>query len=313
VFLNSLLKEFMTIVPILSHESMVCAPFCDYLNITTPKDYGDLVLRALSPYLDTLGCSEVSEGLFMLPEKGGSFKFHPRGKVYIIGQSGGFLEALRQRGLFNQYLAEFAEFPHRISMLHATADFRVDSPAVIQQFKALGQSGNFSLTRKTISPKFVHALLSHDVDSRDTGTVYFGNRKNSDVWAKVYDKRHERLSKGLTDCGALLRVEIAVQSDVGATLRDASVPDLLFHHFAKKSMVSAPPGIASWVPYAEGYDLPSKNENLTGIQRLKSILEFSNDITRLIKIAQLEYGDEGGVVLSGLIKKRFDMVMSNSL
>jgi hypothetical protein len=303
----------MSIVPILSYQSMVTTPFCDYLNITTPKDYGDLVLRALSPYLDTLGCSEVSDGVFMLPEKGGTFKFSSKGRICIYSQSGGFLEALRRRGLFNQFLAEFAEFEHRISMLHATADFRVDSPEVIQQFKSLGQSGNFALTRKTISPKFVHALLSHDVDSRDTGTVYFGNRKNSDVWAKVYDKRHERLSKGLTDCGPLLRVEIAVHSGAGATLRDASRPELLFHHFASKSMVTPPPDIAQWVSYAEGYDLPSEVADLTGIQRMKSILEFSQDIARLLRIARVEYGQEGGSVLSGLLQKRFDMVMAQSI
>lgn len=297
----------MAIVPILKHESMVCTPFCDYLNITVPKDYGDLVMRALSPYLDTLGTSEVSDGLYSLPDKGGTFKFHARGKVYIMGHSGGFLAALRSQGLFNQFLTEYAEFPHRISMLHATADFRVDSPAVIQQFKALGQSGEFALTRKRVESKYVHALLSLDAEGRETGTVYFGNRKNSDVWAKVYDKRHERLSKGAKDCGALLRVEVAVQSDVGATLRDASVPELLFFHFAGKSMVSTPSNMRAWVPYAEGYDLPSHNEQLTGIQRLKGVLEFSNDIGRLIKIARLEYGYEGGTVLAGLIKKRFDL------
>lgn len=295
----------MAILPILSHRSMVCDPFCDYLNLTSPKDNGDLILSALAPLIDAVGASQVDKGLFLLPGKSGSFKYHPRGKVAIFGASGGFLDALRRNVLFSDYLAVFASFPHRVSMLHATADFMVDGPDTIQAAKLAGQSGEVSLTRKRVAPGQVKSLLSLDVDGRETGTVYYGDRKNADVWAKIYDKRHERLCRGAVDPGHRVRVEVAVQSDVGATLRDAFDPRSLFFKFASPSLVSLPDGQSDWVPHGEGYALDGSRLELTGHQRLQSIIDFSYDVSRLVRVAREEFGDGASAVLSDLIAKRF--------
>src|SRR5450830_1701966 len=50
------------------------------------------------------------------------------------------------------------------------------------------------------------------------------------IWARVYDKREERVSRGFADPGPLVRVELVV-SGVGATLRDVSDPSALFYHY----------------------------------------------------------------------------------
>lgn len=294
------------ILPI-SHGLLLCEPFTDYLNITTPKGNGELLLRSIQPFLDALGMSEVSEGLYMLPEKGGSFKIHPRGKVDILGASGGFLEALRRSGSFNHYLAEFSNFEHRISMMHATADYRIDAPPVIEAVYQLGRSGTLNLTRKAVDPSKVFKVNSPGRDGRDTGTVYLGDRKNADVWAKVYDKGQERFAKQSVEVGQIVRVEIAVQSDVGATLRDASLPHDIYFHFASRSLVEAPPDFKGWEPHGSGFCLSDEKPDLTGIQRLKGILDNSFDVSRLIKVAREEYGEQACDVLVGLIKKRCAM------
>lgn len=295
-------------IPILNHRSIVCNPFCDYLNVTSPKDNGDLIMDALKPLLDALGASEVAEGIYKYGLKGGTFKYSKRGQVVIFSASGGFLQTLRERGLFGDYLSALASFPHRVSMLHATVDFLIEPSEIVQRVKRLGQEGEIALTRKSIPPKFVHSLLSLNAAGVETGTVYLGNRKNADVWAKVYDKQHERLSKGFEDPGAILRVEIAVQSDVGATLRDAFNPLALFYNFASSSLVEPPLDVPAWSANGEGFVLDEKPSNLTYEQRLKSILEGSLDVSRLIRLASEGFGSEAPAVLAGLLSQRFAMV-----
>jgi hypothetical protein len=291
------------ILPIKYALSM-CEPFTDYLNITTPKDPDFFLLHQLMPILDSLGCSEVSPNLFLLPSKTGSFKISSRGKVDIYSASGGFLELLRQKGLYNDYLLQFSYFPHRISMMHVTVDYRIDAPEAIEEIYQRASSSQIYLTRKSINPLHVSKLTGKNLEGFDTGTVYLGSRTNSDVWAKVYDKRQERLAKGFDDIGPVLRVEIAVQSDIGATLRDASKPHDIFFHFASKSLVEASPKYQGWDSHGEGFEIEQKSDDLTTWQRLWGIVENSSDIDRLITLAIKDYGSDALQELTKLLRKR---------
>lgn len=293
----------MSILPI-NNAYCLCEPFTDYLNLTTPKENGLLILGQIKPILDSLGCSEVSEGLFLLPSKLGTFKMHPRGQVYVFGASGGFLEALRSNRLFGDYLVVFSEFEHRVSMLHATADFRLDSPEYLEAIYQEASSGGIQLTRKSLNPLHVSRLTGKNLDGIDTGTVYLGSRKNSDVWAKVYDKRQERLAKGFNDIGPMLRVEIAVQSDVGATLRDASKPHDIFYHFASKSLVTAPDGFKGWEAHGQGFMLENSKSDFTTWQRLWGIMTSSSDVSRMVELAVADYGDDALAELTKLLRKK---------
>ena len=197
----------MGILTRLSSSSMVGRPIADYLNITVPFDSSEDLRSSVLVVLDQLGCfQEVTPGLFrylrLVVRKGeittetlGTVKFGRRGKVATLGTSGGVLRLLRESGLLSEYLAAIASFPHRVTMLHATADFLcADVPAVIHQVKDAAYAGELSLTRKRILPSQCQHVFGVDCDGRETGTVYLGQRANADVWAKVYDKRHERLS-----------------------------------------------------------------------------------------------------------------------
>lgn len=280
----------------LSHKNAIATPFCDYLNLTSPLDNKEAISTAIQPYLDTLGMSEEVEGLFREPLRGGTFKIHPRGKVCIFGCSGAFLDALRGQGLFNQFLAEFAAFDHRVSMMHVTCDYGVDAPPVISAVYALAKSGGLHLTRKAVNVRHVTQVNSPGHDGRDTGTVYLGSKKNSDVWAKVYDKGHEAWSKRGEILGQVVRVEVAVQSDVGATLRDASRPSDIFYHFAARSLVQPSPDFAGWVPHGAGFALDEPRQDFTAYQRAKSILNSSLDFARFLKVLREDYGsDDAGL------------------
>lgn len=289
----------------IKHSQSLCEPFVDYLNISSPKDNLQALVNALKPILDALGMSEVIEGLYRLPDAKGTFKAHTKGKVAIFGASGQFLDRLRSKGLFNHYLAEFANFDHRISMMHVTADYRVDSPKYLSKLFDSAQKGRILLTRKSINPLHVTKLLGRNLEGADTGTVYLGNRSNSDVWAKVYDKRQERLAKGFDDPLPMLRVEIAVQSDVNATLRDASLPSEIFYHFAGRSLVQKPDGLSGWEPHAQGFVIPPSSYEPTPHERLTQIVENSCDISRLFELAHVSYADDALAEIQKIIRNRY--------
>jgi hypothetical protein len=305
----------MTILNQLPVVSMLGVPFTDYLNVTVPFDIGAEVSDKLLPVIESIGpMSEVDHGVYRLFDErlkptGAVFKFKKRGKVHVISASGMALAALRSTGNYSNYLRELSLFPHRVSMLHATQDYFVlDPSAVILSVKDAAFSEQLFLTRKVLKKAHVNALLSPGITGTETGTVYLGNRANADVWAKVYDKQHERLQRAGIDPGPIVRVEIAVQSDVGATLRDAFDPHDLYFHFASKSLVEAPQGFQGWVPSGEGFVLGESREILP-LDRLDRLLDFSLDLTRLIDIAVAAYGAKSGVVLSRLLRKKCDSAL----
>lgn len=306
----------MTILKLLPYTSRIGDPFADYLNVTVPIDFGEEAAGKLLPIIESLGPHNAEDGgvyrLYdsRLKPTSAVFKFKRRGKVLVISSSGMALAALRSLGAYSAFLAELASFPHRVSMLHATLDYLMPDPAgTLLEVKEAAFAESLSLTRKRILKGHVTALLSSNAAGKETGTVYLGNRANADVWAKVYDKQHERVSRGFADPGPLVRVEVAVQSDVGATLRDAHNPSDLFFHFAGKSLVESPPGFAGWSPGGEGYSLP-KSEEVLPLQRLDRLVDYSHDLTRIVEIAVSCYGDKAGDVLARLVRRRCDSLLA---
>lgn len=306
----------MGILKSFSWESMVGEPFVDFLNVTTPRDNEEAARAAIVPILEAAGSFvEEQPGRFRffdvriadgkastVPD--GTFAIKRKGSVVIFSASGAVLRRFRMRNLYAEYLAVLSSFPHRVSMLHATADYLVPSPPeVVGQVKRAAQSGELALTRKKLAPAHCTYLLGADIDGNETGTVYLGNRANADVWAKVYDKRHERLTRGYADPGSLVRVEVAVQSDVGATLRDAAQPCDLFFHFAGKSIVAVPPEFAGWEPHGEGFVLGERRER-TLFERMEALIDNSLDIAKLGAMAVVLYGEKAADVVGRKVVQR---------
>jgi hypothetical protein len=293
----------------LPYISLSGAPFCDYLNVSVPLDVGELLARALCPVLDQVGASEQPgcPGLWNLISCGGTFRYRHRGTVGIISASGAALQALRERRLFADYLSIIGEFPHRVTMLHATADYFLPAPPLINDLYSSAKAGGVQLTRKAIDVHDVRALLACDLSGSglDTGTVYLGNRRNSDVWAKVYDKRQEMVSRGRSDPGPLIRVEVAVKSEVGATLHDAQDPRSLFFRYAGPALVQRPKDCGVWVAHGEGFTSAPRREVLMHA-RLVSRMDASGDFAYVCARALDEWGQAGRSILARMIEARFD-------
>lgn len=291
----------MAILRPLRHGSMVGPVFCDFLTISTPKGHEMDLRGAIEPVIESLGPFEQTDGDYRLYEvregmlqAAGLFKLYRRGKVCLCAAGGQALAKLREAGKLGDYLAALGSVPHRVTMLHATADYEAHASEVVRSVYEAAKAGEVSLTRKRIMPGHCSALLSPNDRGEDTGTVYLGKKGNADVWAKVYDKRWERVSKGFADPGPVVRVEVAVQSDIGATLRDALHPASIFWQFAGRSLVEAPPEFVGWEAHGEGFAIdPSPQRTL--FERMQTIVDNSADLTRLCRMAWAEYGDEDRV------------------
>lgn len=293
--------------------SMLADPFADYLNVTVSKGDGPAVRLRLVELLDYLGPKrEEPADVFRLfsvrngaaSSSVGSVRFGARGQVATISTSGGVLSLLRAAGMLDEWLSAIAEVPHRVSLLHATADYVVSSPpSVIQEVKAAASAGSLALTRKRIMSQHVKFYMGLSADGQETGTVYLGKRENADVWAKIYDKRQERLDRGFSDPGSLVRVEVSVQSDVGATLRDVANPGPLFFYFAGRSLVEVPSGTPAWSAHGEGYAVGPRVVRPV-VARLERLLEDSLDVGRLVELAREAYGAEAGRVLGRMVGQR---------
>ena len=299
----------MGILQPLSASSIIGVPFADYLNVTVPIEYAqDLRSDVLEQIEATAPVHQDMEGVHRLVNDDlrptpAVFRFSRRGKVIVLSASGMALQAMRSMGTYEGYLRSIAAFPHRVSMLHVTADYIVPDPSdFIQMVKSAGQAEEVYLTRKVVKKERQKALLVMGFRGKETGTVYLGDRANADVWAKVYDKQQERVSKGFSDPGSIVRVEIAVQSDVGATLRDAYEPADLYYAHASRSLVEPPYGFNGWSPKGEGFALSPRREVLP-LERLERLL-VSQDVASLIELARECYRDKAGDVLSRLMRQK---------
>jgi hypothetical protein len=282
---------------------MVGRPFCDYLNISVPVEHTEALRDLVLPVLRSAGqfaesdTGDVFQFFTVGVRKGnvvvvpsGTVKFGRRGKVATLSTSGQALGILRASSALPEYLAAIGSLPHRVTMLHATADFHLpDVPAAIHAVKDAAYAGELALTRKKIQPGQCRHFFGVDFEGKETGTVYLGQRANADVWAKVYDKGHQMACAGLAHGGSIARVEVAAMSDVGATLRDASNPSDLFFHFAGRSLVEAPPDFSGWLAHGEGYVLGEKVER-TLFERFERFLENSRDIHTAARMALELYG-----------------------
>lgn len=278
-------------------------PFCDYLNVSVPLAEAATVRDQLLPLLDGVGASKGTDGIYRLQD-GGSFKDWTRGAVQVFSISGAFIARLRVHGFFCDYLSTVGMAPHRVTLLHAALDLPVDAPPFIEDVYTRAIAGQVSLTRKGIKPSQVKQLRGPGADGRPTGTVYLGNRRNADVWAKVYDKRQERIDRGYPDPGPTVRLEVAVQSDVGATLRDAADPCGLFYNFASPDLLPLPADAPPWQSHAVGYFSKPLTPPTTG-ERLARLVEFSPDVARLVSLCR-ELGPGGFDLLTALLRRRVE-------
>lgn len=294
----------MTILPLAS-ASRASEPFCDYLNVTVPRSHCDALGASLSDFMSSWGVYPESGAGVLYRLGNGTIKLKPYGKVVAVSASGSALHMLRLMGAYSAYLHVLGAFPHRVSMLHATCDYHASNPpSVIAEVKRAAYLEQIQLTRKRVQAKHVKHIFCVDLHGQETGTVYLGQRANADVWAKVYDKYQEQLSRGVPTPPLTVRVEVAIQSDMGATLLDAHQPTAIFYHFAGRSLVEVPADVRPWEGLGEGYSLPASEIPLATVyQQCQMIIDGSPEIRRLRKLASAEWGDRAAEHIGHLIMR----------
>lgn len=261
--------------------------FCDYLGVTVANDDWPAVREGIEPALDTIGASlefDSERSTLWRAGERGTVKAQRYGPVTSLGASGAVLVGLRAAGIFSGYLAAIGGVPHKVTRLDAAHDRKeATGPVIAELVEKAHAADGLSLTRKRILPRHVTRLVSRGVDGLDTGTCYLGSR-SAEVRACVYDKRQERLDKGLGDVGPLTRYELRVKSGVGATLRDAADPTELFWNFMAPGVLPRPDGVSDWVSHGEGFEVDWPGLPLPAA-RLKRRIESSPEVKALLKLA----------------------------
>lgn len=283
-------------------------PFCDYIGVTVPLDRGADLLAELRPVLlDAWGVPPEDDGeslaaLWRFPD-GGTAKFTVRAGVLCCGFSGAALASFRKEAVYATLLAALCGEPHRVTQLDIALDVAVDAAPVVREVLARGRRGEVALTRKAIKPvqvRFLDRVALYD-GVTITGTAYLGER-TSEAYARVYDKRNERLDAGLPDPGPLVRFEMVARGGLGISLRDAFAPAELFYHLAAPDLLTRPAGVAAWEPRGEGFELPPRVK-LDPAAVIKRRLDGSLELAALLELAD-RAGPHGREFLLAQLRRR---------
>ena len=245
-------------------------PSVDWMSVSCPSGIASLLVDDLRPIVSAVpgSCAMSSgDGWYLsdsIDDRGSGIvqrRSHTHSPVSVISASGIAVSALRDAGLWSEYLRVFASDSHRVTRLDVALDVLVPAPGLLQSLYKRASSGEVALTRKALNPaRHLRSIMSPGVTGEDTGTIYLGG-KTAEVKARVYDKRHERIASGFPDPGPWLRAELTVTAAVGISLKDAWEPAPVFWHFMTQALdgiISRPVNVATWVPGGIGFDLPKR-------------------------------------------------------
>lgn len=219
----------------------------------------------------------------------------------VVSVSGQALARLRMLRMLGEYLGAVGQVPHRVTGLHATLDRQEPTPPVLASLLAKSESSEgLRAGRKRIPAASLLRFLQRRPDGADTGTVYCG-RKHAEIRPVVYDKRQERLDRGLADIGHdLTRYELRLRSGVGMTLRDVHDPAPVFWHYMAPDFLQRPEGVPEWSPGAEGFVIDRPSPPLPAARLLRAV-EGSDQLRELVKIAASFPG--GAEYLCALVRR----------
>lgn len=282
------------------------AVFCDDLRVTVPEQHWQDVRESFGPVLDELGAQVEYQAVDRAGWRleGGTARAQRCGVVWSLSASGQMLAGLRMHNLQNRFLSAIGSTPHTVTGLHATLDREEStSPVLDRLMTQVASDAGLRLSRKRVALHHVDRHLQRLPDGSDTGTIYLGS-KGAEIRAAVYDKRRERIARGLLDLGYdLTRYELRLRSGVGATLRDASEPASIFWHFMSPDVLPAPPGgFDAWESRALGVALDWP-EPASLVQRLGARIYRSDDVAALLALAG-ECGEHGFSLLVSLLRQR---------
>jgi hypothetical protein len=284
-------------------------PITDWLSVTTSSADFPSIRGDLDQLASDAGFSALDVGLWR-PPGGGQFRVRVTHGVGQVMASGRALATLRAMRCFLELLSICGSVPHRVTRLDAAYDVPEFAGEVVRGLYSRALDGGVALTRKAIRPGQVRAMLSQDDHGRETGTVYLGDRRTTDVSARVYDKRWQLLQQEGLVVDDLTRYEITARAGVGASLHDAADPTSLFWHFASPGLLSAPVGVPPWSPHGEGFHM-DRPPALSPYDRLRRHALDGDAAGELVRLA-LACGPAGLDHLDALLRRRAAQVLKGS-
>ena len=251
--------------------------FCDWLDVTTPPDREYELRTALGPLICGAGGSKLTDDLYDLG--GGKIKLGLMRRVFRVSVSGSCVRVLRIQRLWETFLAEIGEGPHRVTRLDAAVDIDLDGADALEALQRSYPRGEVRLSRR---PVRVSEMLCTRRDGRKTGTWYAGHRSAAEITCRVYDKAQQLLDTRGEAIPPRTRAELTVRK--GCTLRDAFQPERVFWHYMAPAILQRPSDAPEWSSgWAEGWTMDKVD--LLPAQRLKGLIERSPDLAAIIELA----------------------------
>jgi Replication initiation factor. len=284
----------------------VSEPFCDFFSLSLPcaGDDAPPIVETVILFLSELDCHAVSEGVYELGGYGGTVMSKRRGLVWLLSFTGSALRSIREAGLLKELVMLLHEVPHRVTRLDASCDYAEDAPTYLSKQYYRIRRASIVIGRKVISYRDVERHTSVNHEGRAVHNLYLG-KKTSEVRVLLYDKQHERVSKGFPDPGQLLRIEVRLRSQVGCSVFDALAPERLYYHYAAPALCELPASVRPWMPDGQGFELPQQQAQCTPYQRLKSLIGESAVIDQMLKLSQRE-GAGGLQSVYTLLQRKLD-------
>lgn len=267
------------------------AVFCDYLSITYSAI--DHPVSAVSRFLLDVGAEVRRDDLYSLGA-GGTVTLGLKYGSMRISASGAALTAMRQAGVFMDFLSLLSECPHNVTLLDLTLDVWDDAPRRLRALQRRYKGSRVNLTRKGM--EWTVLMSERPSDGAMTGTFYVGRKTSARVGAKVYDKQEEARVRRGSMMPPCTRYEVSVRKDYGATLRDAAEPTRLFWHLASPALLPRPEEAPQWSSgWSQGWKAGPRPEYLPA-DLLSRRIGDSPELRMLLSIAD-EMGPEGRVWL----------------
>ena len=255
--------------------------FADYLDVTCSpehsfvddlRDFCDLHCWPVAYSDDSTDSVRITVGLGVL-----SVDVRPR--FHRARASGAVLAALRDSGVFDEYLSLLGSVPHKVTRLDCAIDFPQDAPDILRSLERRYPNDRCKVSRK--EQKVTRLYSRRSSDNQLTGTWYVGHRKTgSRVLARVYDKQYQMAEVHDVQIPPTTRYELEFRKDQGATLRDAAMPSSIFYQYASPALLDRPEGVPEWSKTAEPWVGPPVDTDLT-LEVFKRRLESSPELDRI--------------------------------
>lgn len=279
-------------------------PICDWLDVTCSPIAS--FYDAIEDWVTGLGaCVTHTTGSSTTFSYGeGTLKLSTNFNVHRASASGSFLSALREGGLYRDYINLLGSVGHKVTRLDAALDVHIDSPRILSGLCSV-YGGAFHFGRKALRTKTIFEHRSSD--NALSGTWYAGHGRSARVSCRVYDKQLERLNRGVT-IPPLTRYELTFRKDYGCSLWDALMPKSIF--YSHSSSLIEPPlgGYDDWssrglVPWTS----EPVDSTLT-VEKFTKALEFSVELPHLARKAS-GFGPTG----KALVMQRFEALLDSYL